>query len=225
VVREIEAAWTLLGAARVAVRSSATVEDGPSGSLAGLFDTWLGVAGLDEVLHRTRLAWASLWNTRALRAMAAIGLSPLDVAQAVLVQEIPETRAAGVLFSRDPAGRSDAVLVNATWGLGEAISQGEVGGDLYWVRRETGEVLASEPGAAVSCLALDPAGTGTIEVPLPLERAGRPCLGPEDLSRLAALARALEASAGRAQDVEFGIAEDGSVLVFQVRRIVPSRSG
>jgi pyruvate,water dikinase len=221
----IEAALGSLGPARLAVRSSATVEDGAAGSLAGLFDTWLGVSGLDELLHRTRLAWASLWNTRALRAMAATGLSPLDASQAVLVQEIVETRAAGVLFSRDPAGSPDTLLINATWGLGEAISQGDVVGDLYWVRRTTGEELASEAGGATSCLGLDPAGTGTIEIPLSPERAGRPCLGAGDLSRLAAVARALEEATGRAQDVEFGIAEDGGVVIFQVRRIVPTRAG
>ena len=227
ILDEIAAAVTSaherLGRARLAVRSSATVEDGPYGSFAGLFDTWLGVGGLEELVHRIRLAWASLWNTRALRAMAATGLSPLEASQAVLVQEIVGTRAAGVLFSRDPEGSPDTLLVNASWGLGEAISQGEIAGDLYWVRRSTGETLVSETGGAKTRIALDPARTGTIEIPLPPERAGRPCLGPQDLGRLAELARALEEATGRALDVEFGIAEDGTILVYQARHVVPRR--
>ena len=211
-----------LGAARLAVRSSATIEDGPIGSLAGLFDTYLGVSGLEEVLERLRWAWASLWNARALAALAATGLSPLRAAQAVVVQEIVETRAAGVLFSRDPTGRPDTVLINASWGSGEAISQGEVEGDLFWVRRSTGEPIAAETGRMTTRIELAREGIGTVEIPLAPAQRGTPCLGRDDLRSLAALARELEEATGRAQDVEFGVDEDG-LVVFQVRRIVPRR--
>ena len=211
-----------LGARRVAVRSSATIEDGPIGSLAGLFDTYLGVSGLEEVLDRLRWAWASLWNARALAALAATGLSPLRAAQAVVVQEIVETRAAGVLFSRDPTGRPDTVLINASWGSGEAISQGEVEGDLFWVRRSTGEPIGAETGRLTSRIELAPEGIGTVEVPLSAAQRDKPCLTADELRRLAGLARDLEDATGRAQDVEFGIDDEGPVI-FQVRRIVPRR--
>jgi phosphohistidine swiveling domain-containing protein len=217
-------AYRELGEPRVAVRSSATIEDAPLASLAGLFDTYLGVQGLANVLDRIRWAWASMWNARALSALGAAGMSPLRAAQAILVQQAVETQAAGVLFSRDPAGRADTMLVNATWGLGEGISQGEIAGDLFWVRRSTGELVASEAGGGTKQIVLDPAGLGTVEVPLPPERAGRPCLEPPDLARLAALAQALEAATGRAQDVEFGFGPDRELVVFQIRRIVPHRS-
>lgn len=220
----VEQAYLELGEPRVAVRSSATIEDAPLASLAGLFDTYLGVQGLPNVLDRIRWAWASMWNARALSALGAAGMSPLRAAQAILVQQAVETRSAGVLFSRDPAGRADTMLVNATWGLGEGISQGEIAGDLFWVRRSTGDLVASESGGSTRQIVLDPAGLGTIEVPLPAERVGRPCLTPEDLSRLAALAQALEAATGRAQDVEFGFGPDGELVVFQIRRVVPHRA-
>ena len=103
----IAAAYVELGEPRVAVRSSATIEDAPLASLAGLFDTYLGVRGLPDLLDRIRWAWASLWNARALATLSAAGMSPLRAAQAVLVQEVVETRSAGVLFSRDPAGRPE----------------------------------------------------------------------------------------------------------------------
>ncbi len=218
--RDIVLALDRLGGARLAVRSSATVEDGPEGSLAGLCDSWLGVSGPRDVLDRVRRCWASLWNARVLRALAASGVSPLDAAQAVLVQEMVPVRAAGVLFTREPAGNPGTMLVNAAWGLGEAISSGEIDGDLFWVRRASGQAIATERGTASRRISLDPDRPGTREEPLSPEAARSLCLDEEDLERLAALARALEAATGRAQDVEFGFAEDGSLVVFQTRRLV-----
>lgn len=220
---EVLAAWSSLGSPRVAVRSSATIEDAPAGSLAGLFDTYLGVVTVDDLLDRIRWSWASLWNARALAALGASGLSPLRAAQAVLVQEMVSTRAAGVMFSRDPGGRPDTLVINATWGLGEGISQGEIPGDLYWVRRSSGELVARDIGACDRWILVDPAGGGTIEAKLPDDLRGKPCLGEDDLARLARLAEGLESETGRAQDVEFGFTEDGTLLVFQVRRVVPQR--
>ncbi len=108
------------------------------------------------------------------------------------------------------------MLVNATWGLGEGISQGEIPGDLFWVRRSNGDVVAAEPGGGTRQIVLDPSGLGTVEVPLPADRIGRPCLDADDLRRLAALAQALEAATGRAQDVEFGFGPEGDLVVFQI---------
>jgi pyruvate,water dikinase len=208
-----------LGCARLAVRSSATVEDGPDAGFAGLFDTYLGVRGIDELLQRLRWAWASMWNALALRAFAASGAAPLAESHAVLVQEMVPTRAAGVLFTRDPAGLPDTILVNATWGLGETIGQGETTGDLYWVRRSTGEAVATETDAAVHRVELDPERPGTVVVPLAPDQVGRPCLSESDLARLAELSRALELATGRGQDVEFGFTHDGALVLFQSRRI------
>ncbi len=219
----IRTAYDGLGTGRCAVRSSATIEDGPRGSLAGVFDTYLGVTGFFELLERVRWAWASLWNARALSTLSAMGLTPLHASQAVIVQEMIETRSAGVLFSRDPSGRADTMLINAAWGLGEGISQGEVAGDLYWVRRSTGELIASETGGATHRIELSPQGMGTVEVPLSEEERGRPCLTAAELRSVAALARNLEEVTGRAQDVEFGFDHDGGLVVFQTRRIVPRR--
>jgi pyruvate,water dikinase len=219
----IKAAFDALGANRFAVRSSATIEDGPLGSLAGLFDTYLGVSGLDDLVDRIRWSWASLWNARALAALSSMGLSPLRASQAVIVQEMIETRSAGVLFSRDPSGRPDTLLINATWGLGEAISQGELAGDLFWVRRSTGDLIACELASGAYRIELAPQGIGTVEVPLTPDQRGRPCLTAAELAEVAGLARALEDVTGRAQDIEFGFDHAGGLVVFQLRRIVPRR--
>ncbi len=217
VARSIATLLSGLLARRLAVRSSATVEDGSAGSLAGLFDTFLGVSGLPELLNRVRWAWASLWNARALRTLAAAGLSPLDAGQAVLIQETVETKAAGVLVARDAGRGADTLLVNSAWGLGEGISQGGVEGDLFWVRRSTGELLTSQIGSYAKQIVLDPRGTGTIEALVPPDRTGRPSLDGGQLARLAALARVLEGSGRAIREVEFGFSDDGTLLVFQVR--------
>jgi hypothetical protein len=209
---------------RLAVRSSATVEDGTATSLAGLFDTYLGVSGVERVLERMRWAWASLWNARALAALEPGGRPPLQAAQAVLIQRMVPTRTAGVFFTSDPSGLPDTMLVSAWWGLGEGISQGTLRGEAFWVRRSTGEPVASESGDAPGKVVLDPAAPGTMEVPLAPEETGRPCLDREQLRRLAGLARTLERGTGRAQDVEFGFDDRGALHVFQIRRIVPTRS-
>ena len=209
---------------RLAVRSSGTLEDGPAGSLAGQYDSYLGVRGRDELDRRIRMAWASLWNHRAIRMLTAQGHALTSAVQAVLVQEMIETCCAGVLFSRDTAGKPDTILINATWGLGEGISQGEVDGDLYWVRRSTGEPIGSEIGPAASMIVLDPDRTGTVERAVPEQQRGRPCLGVKELARLAELARSLENATGRGQDVEFGFTKQGDLMVFQVRRVMQYRN-
>jgi pyruvate,water dikinase len=156
--------------------------------------------------------------------LTAQGHALTSAVQAVLVQEMIETRCAGVLFSRDTAGKPDTILINATWGLGEGISQGEVDGDLYWVRRSTGELIGSEIGPATSMIVLDPDRTGTVERAVPEQQRGQPCLGVKELARLAELARSLENATGRGQDVEFGFSEQGDLMVFQVRRVMQYRN-
>jgi hypothetical protein len=223
VARAVCEALAELGDVRLAVRSSCTIEDSSAGSLAGLFDTYLGVRGERALLDRIRWIWASLWNLHALRLLSGVGRSALGESQAVLVQQMIPTRVAGVMFSRDPARRADSVLVNAAWGLGEAISQGEVSGHLFWIRRSTGELMASELGTLERKIVLDPERRGTISVDLSAEERERPCLDPQQLKQLARLARSLEEGTGTAQDIEFGFDAAGLLHVFQVRPVVPSR--
>lgn len=223
--REIESAVEerLVGLAgsRLAVRSSATVEDGPESSLAGMFDTFLGVSGREELLDRIRWTWASLWNERALRLLASSGRFPLSASLAVLVQEMIPVRTAGVMITRDPAGRSDTVVINAAWGLGEAISMGQVSGDLFWVRRSTGEVSAVKPGRSGKQIVLDPERRGTRAVELPGTLRDKICLDEKELKRLAALAVRLEGVESWPMDVEFGFDEEGGLILFQARRVAP----
>jgi pyruvate, water dikinase len=117
----------------VVVRSSALVEDRYGSSFAGQFETYLGLTSESEFLTAVRACWAALWSTRALRYMASHDIDPAGTAMALLVQPLVAARAAGGGLSRTADGN---MLINATWGLGSAIAQGEVTPDRYVLGRD-----------------------------------------------------------------------------------------
>src|SRR5438552_600187 len=129
-------AWRTLVAttgALTVVRSSALVEDRFGSSFAGQFESYLGLEDETEFITAVRSCWAALWSTRVLRYMATHDASPADTAMAVLVQPLVSAGVAGGGLSRTSDG--DMVL-NATWGLGSAIAQGEVVPDRIVLRRD-----------------------------------------------------------------------------------------
>ena len=130
------AAWRALAdqtAEPGVVRSSALVEDRFGSSFAGQFESYLGLRNETEFLTAVRSCWAALWSTRALRYMATHDLDAADTAMALLVQPLVAARCAGGALSRTA---EDNVLINATWGLGAAIAQGEVAPDRYLLDRD-----------------------------------------------------------------------------------------
>src|SRR5207249_11895451 len=111
----------------VAVRSSATAEDLPELSFAGQQETYLNMRGEAMVLDAVKRCWASLWTARAIGYRARQGIAAEDVSLAVVVQELVPADAAGILFTANPVtGERDVVMINAAWGLGEAIVGGLV---------------------------------------------------------------------------------------------------
>ena len=128
--------------ALMVVRSSALVEDRFGSSFAGQFESYLGLEGEAEFITAVRSCWAALWSTRVLRYMATHDASPADTAMAILVQPLVAARVAGGGLSRTADG--DMVL-NATWGLGSAIAQGEVVPERIVLTRD-GAVRGSEAG-------------------------------------------------------------------------------
>ncbi|MDP9882697.1 pyruvate,water dikinase [Sinomonas atrocyanea] len=125
---EIAAALTDLGpeGTRVAVRSSATAEDLPGAAFAGQQDTFLDIAGADDVLDAVRRCWASLWTDRAVDYRKRQDIDEREVAIAVVVQRMVPAQAAGVLFTANPlTGRRDELVVDAAPGLGDAVVSGE----------------------------------------------------------------------------------------------------
>ncbi|HSQ40444.1 MAG TPA: PEP/pyruvate-binding domain-containing protein, partial [Anaerolineales bacterium] len=129
----------------VAVRSSATAEDLPEASFAGQQETFLNVRGEEDLLDAVKKCWASLWTARAIAYRAKQNIDPDSVALAVVVQEMVDAEAAGILFTANPInGRRDEMVINAAWGLGEAIVGGLVSPDTIVAEKTTGKVKQYE---------------------------------------------------------------------------------
>ncbi|WP_245761267.1 PEP/pyruvate-binding domain-containing protein [Saccharopolyspora shandongensis] len=221
IAEAIRAAYAGMGEdVPVAVRSSATAEDLPEMSFAGQQDTYLNIRGETAVLDAVRRCWASLWTARAIDYRLRNGVAADEVALAVVVQELVPAEAAGVLFTRDPVtGAGEDVLVNAAWGLGEAIVGGQVTPDTYVVARD-GQVREQVVGdKAVMTVRT---AEGTREEPVPEGRRGVPVLSPAEAGELAALGVRIEELYRCPMDVEWA-ARDGRFWVVQARPITGLR--
>src|SRR6266699_3096483 len=129
----------------VAVRSSATAEDLPEMSFAGQQETYLNMRGEAMVLDAVKRCWASLWTARAIGYRARQGIAQEEVSLAVVVQELVPADAAGILFTANPlTGARDQVMINAAWGLGEAIVGGQVMPDSFVVSKASGKIIEQE---------------------------------------------------------------------------------
>jgi pyruvate,water dikinase len=211
--QEITDAYRRLGGGRVAVRSSATLEDGMLTSFAGQQETVLGVLGESAVLEAVRRCWESLDSERAVAYRRRQGVDDSDIAMAVVVQQLVDAEIAGVLFTRDPLDPSGrCMLVEAAWGLGETVVSGQATPDRYQVDRETGAVRERSIATKVSRRI----ATGTEAVPS--GQQVQACLDDAMLVELAALGRRVEALYGDARDVEWAYA-GGKFWLLQARPI------
>lgn len=217
---EIRTAHAALGDdVAVAVRSSATAEDLPDMSFAGQQDTYLNVRA-DGLLEAVRRCWASLWNPRAVAYREHNGVPHDDVALAVVVQELVDADAAGIMFTADPvSGDRDATVINASWGLGEAVVGGQVTPDTITV--SGGEVTASQ--VADKTVMTVRAGSGTEERPVPADLRRRPVLDPSQAVELAALGARIQTLYGVPMDVEWA-RHDGAYAILQARPITGLRA-
>src|SRR5262249_12713365 len=135
---QVRDAYRRLGSGPVAVRSSATAEDGAVTSFAGQQETFLGVVGEQPLLEAVGRCWASLDSARAVAYRRKQGISDEGLAMAVVVQRLVPSEVSGVLFTRDPMDRTGrSMLVEASWGLGESIVSGRVTPDRFHLDRQT----------------------------------------------------------------------------------------
>lgn len=205
----------------VAVRSSATAEDTETASFAGQQDTYLWVVGEDWVVRRVQECWTSLFSPRAIIYRARRGIPHTQVAMSVGVQQMVDARAAGVCFTLDPVtGDPSRVVVEAAWGLGEAVVAGEVTPDRYVVDKVTFEVTERTISRKTVMCSWQP-GVGTVHRPVPEELQDRPVLSSEELRALVQLARRVERWYGRPMDIEWAVAnqvpQPGRVFLLQAR--------
>lgn len=194
-----------------AVRSSATAEDLPTASFAGQQDTYLNVVGTRAVLDRVRSCWASLFTERAVTYRARNGIDHRAVRMAVVVQEMVTPDASGVLFTADPMTSNRTVAsVEAVPGLGEALVSGLAAADRWTVR---GGVVAERVIADKERALFAAPGGGTRERTVEPRRRDAPTLTDEQVVRLVALGRRIEAHLGGPQDIEWCLTGDEFVIV------------
>jgi pyruvate, water dikinase len=218
VAAEITEAYRSLGAGPVAVRSSATVEDGAEASFAGMLDSYLGVAGPDGVLDAVRRCWASLDNDEAVGYRRRAGLPEYGVVMAVVVQRMVSPRAAGVMFTCSPVtGDRSVVAIEGTWGLGSALVGGDVSPDGFTVSKVTGEITGRRLGAKQRLHSFLPNGRGISDQATPAGLRDRPCLTDDQARELACVARRVEDHYGGVQDIEWALLDDDGIVLLQSR--------
>jgi pyruvate, water dikinase len=190
----------------VAVRSSATMEDGAAASFAGLQDTYLGVCGPSSVLDHVRRCWASLYNDESVTYRRRLGLPEDSLGMAVVVQLMVRPRAAGVMFTRSPvSGDRSVVAIEGTWGLGSALVSGDVTPDSFVVSKITGEITGRRVSAKGRIHSFIPNGGGVTVGPTPASLVSQPCLSDDEIRTLAETGRRVEARYGCAQDIEWAV--------------------
>ncbi|MCR4597777.1 MAG: phosphoenolpyruvate synthase [Acetatifactor sp.] len=213
---EIRAYYATLGEnARVAIRSSATAEDLEDASFAGQQETYLNVRGIETVLAKVTECYASLWGERAVSYRKNAGYANAKVSLAVVIQQMIESDASGVLFTSDPAGDPANVHVNASYGLGEAVVSGIVSPDEYICDRQ-GKALKTFTGSK-ECQILY-ADEGTVKVEVPSELRNKLVLAEDKLKDLVLCGLRIEEHYGRPMDIEWAI-KDGKIYILQARAI------
>lgn len=202
----------------VAVRSSATAEDLPDLSFAGQQETWLNVRGADAVQEAVKRCWASLWTARAIGYRARLAVSGVErpavsgverpgvdqgmISLAVVVQTMVPAEVAGIMFTANPInGRREEVVINAAWGLGEAIVGGQVSPDTIVADKATGQVKQLQ--IADKAVMTVPVSDGTTLQPVAESRRKAPVLTDAQVAELVRLGRQIEACYGAPQDIEW----------------------
>jgi rifampicin phosphotransferase len=187
--RQIVDAYERLGAGAVAVRSSATAEDLPTASFAGQHETILNVRGADALIAAVQRCRDSLGSERAVAYREANDLGDTPVRMGVVVQQMVDPAAAGVLFTANPiTGTRTEMVVDAVAGLGDVVVDGSVAADHY--------VLNGRPD----------------------ERTDG-CLTPAQLAQLREAGERVQKRAGSPQDIEFAFDRDGTLWLLQSRAI------
>ena len=219
-------------AASFAVRSSATAEDLPDASFAGQQETFLNVVGIDDVLHKIREVFASLYNDRAISYRVHKGFAHEHVALSAGIQRMvrSDLGAAGVMFTIDTeSGFSDVVFITSSYGLGETVVQGAVNPDEFYVhkpmlragkraviRRSLGSKLLQMEFTSPDEQAAGAKLVKTTDVPP--EMRNRYSLTDADVEQLARYALVIEDHYGRPMDIEWGKdGLDGGLYILQAR--------
>jgi len=193
----------------VAIRSSATAEDTPRASFAGQQDTYLCVEGFEQVLDRVRRCWASLFTPRAIIYRAKNAFPHEKVYMSVGVQKMVNSRTAGVMFTLNPVnGDLSKIIIEGSWGLGEAVVSGCVTPDKFVVDKVVYNILDRFIGNKHTEYALDNKTHQVLKCEVDPDRQRQVCLSDEELIRLAEVGKSIENYFGHPQDIEWAFDRD-----------------
>ncbi len=193
----------------VAVRSSATAEDLPDASFAGQQETFLNVKGADELVEKTYKCWSSLFTPRSIYYRNQKGFRHEDVFISVGVQKMVNAKAAGVIFTINPVtGDNKQIVIEANWGLGEAVVSGSVTPDDYTIDKDTMKIAERRIVKKTVEYIRDPKSGKTVHAKVPADRQEKPALTDEEIAKLAEIVSRIEQHYGRPQDIEFSIDRD-----------------
>ena len=203
--REIENHYRKLGADRVAVRSSGTAEDLPGHSFAGQHDSYLGIAGLEGCIEAVKKCWASLWTQRAYEYRERNGFDHLEIGMAVIVQKLIAADTSGVIFTADPlTGAGGNIVIEACFGLGQALVSGKVTPDRFVVRKNRLKLWSRTISEKKIECVLDKHGSVEERI-APKDRSIALTLDKRQMRRLAKVAIGIETEFGCPQDIEWAI--------------------
>ena len=202
----------------VAVRSSAVGEDSAGASFAGQHITVLNVPTAGEVEAAVREVWWSANSDSAITYRKRLGVFERP-SVGVVVQSLLQPETAGVMFTRNPINGADERMIEASWGLGEAVVSGRVIPDSFRVARG-GHVLERRAGLKRFAIRGVPGG-GTVDEEVAPDRVESLCLSDEDLQALSALAEDCERVYGEGRDIEWAFA-DGQLYLLQCRAVTVS---
>jgi pyruvate,water dikinase len=216
VSKAIEQGWQQLGKKPVAVRSSATAEDLPEMSFAGQQDTFLNVADAEQLQRAVVSCWSSLWTARAIGYRHRNQIPQTDVSLSVVVQIMVESESSGVMFTANPlTGLRREVVINATFGLGEALVSGQVEPDHYVFNTQAGSITEKKMGAKALVIQVkEDGGIFTHEE----DKSSIQALPDEAILQLASTGKQIEALYEFPQDIEWAW-KDGEIFVLQSRPI------
>ncbi|HLI02253.1 MAG TPA: PEP/pyruvate-binding domain-containing protein [Acidimicrobiales bacterium] len=210
----------------VAVRSSASVEDSDEASCAGQFKTFLGARGVAQVVGEIRACWLSAFDPHVDAYRAERSGAAGDAQVAVVVQELVDARAAGVMFTQHPrSGDRSLVVIEASYGLGEAVVGGEVVPDLFEINKITRQVVKRSMGQKSHEYRLHTDGDQVERREVDAARASRWAIDDGHVAALAEMAAELESALGPGLDTEWalgsvaGSADEASLFALQVRPI------
>ena len=219
---KIRQAYRKLGGGLVAVRSSATAEDLPEASFAGQQRTFLNLEGKKRVIVAVQECWASLFEARAIFYREHQGFDHFKVGIAVPVQKMVQSEASGVMFTIEPVTSDPSkIVIEAIYGLGEAIVSGEVNPDLYIIDKERLIISSKKLSYQDRKLMRNPKsadGEANIWTPVPTAEQNQQKLSDTDIAKLAWIGKQIEYHYEFPQDIEWA-KENRSIYILQTRPV------